>query len=1024
MVMRGLRINMVKKTEKIGAVAVVGGGIAGVQSALDLADMGFKVFLLEKSPTIGGIMAQLDKTFPTNDCSMCILSPKLVDCSRHPNIELLTLTEVSKIEGEPGNFTVTATQKPRYIDIEKCTSCGDCAKICPVKLPNEFEFGLSIRKAAYKPFPQAIPNSYVIDKQGDGKHRGCVECGRCEKECKVGAINHNEKSKNLKLSVGALILATGSNPFNPEIKPEFGYKKYPNVITSVEFERILSASGPFDGKILRPSDKKPPKKIAWIHCIGSRDKQVGNEYCSAMCCMYTAKEAIIAKEHDNNIEPTVFYIDIRSFGKDFDKYIDRAKKEQGLRYIRSRISEITQDPKTNDLTIRYEDDKGQFKEERFSLVVLSVGLCMTKSRRDEISEKLGFNVNEFGFIQTELIDPVVIKPGIFAAGSFVEPQAIPESVMHASAAAANAAALLKDVRNTLVKEKKYPAERDVSLEKPRIGVFICHCGINIGGVLNIDEIVKYTKNLDDVVFADANLYTCSEDTQKKIADVIKKHNLNRVVVAACTPRTHEPLFKNSLREAGLNPHLFEMTNIREQCSWVHSDKPTLATEKAKKLIEMTVAKTRFLQPICESQIPVTQKALVIGGGIAGMSAALSLADQGYEIALVEKEPVLGGFLNNISFTVDGIDVKKTLKETTEKIQKNQLIKVYTSSNLDSLNGYVGSYESKIKTPKGIQNFNHGIIIVTIGAQEYIPSLFDYGKDTRVLTQSDLEKMLSDLKSGEIHDGQVFVMIQCVESRDDKRPYCSRICCMQALKNALKIKEINPRAEVFVLYRDLMTYGFREIYYKQAREKGVMFLQYDASKKPVVNYDDKLIVKVFEPMLSKNLEIPADYLILSTGLDPNSSTENISKMIKVPVNSDGFFLEAHVKLRPVDFSTRGVFFAGNCHTPKFIPESIYQGQAAAARAATLLAQSSLSAEPNTAFVDEDLCSGCSVCISVCPYKAIESVKEVKNGKKINHAKVNEALCMGCGACVATCPSGAMQQRGFKDAQLMPIIEEII
>jgi len=1014
---------MTKKTDKIGAVAVVGGGITGVQSALDLADMGFKVYLLEKSPTIGGVMAQLDKTFPTNDCSMCILSPKLVDCSRHPNIELLSMTEVTKIEGEPGNFTVFASQTPRYIDIEKCTSCGDCARVCPVKLPNEFEFGLSIRKAAYKPFPQAIPNAYVIDKIGDGKRR-CVECGKCEKECKAGAINHGEKPKNLKLSVGAVIIATGSNPFNPEVKPEFGYKKYPNVLTSIEFERVLSASGPFEGKIIRPSDKDHPKKIAWVHCVGSRDKQVGNEYCSAMCCMYTAKEAIIAKEHDSNIEPTVFYIDIRSFGKDFDKYIDRAKKEQGLRYVRSRISEIVEDPKTKDLIIRYEDDKGQLKEERFNLVVLSVGLCMTKARRDELSEKLGFNVNDFGFIETSIVDPVVIKPGIFAAGSFVEPQAIPESVMHASAAAANAAALLKDARNTLVKEKKYPTERDVTQEKPRIGVFICHCGINIGGVLKIDEIVKFTKTLDDVVYADANLYTCSEDTQKKIADVIKKHNLNRLVVAACTPRTHEPLFKNSLREAGLNPHLFEMTNIREHCSWVHSDKPDLATEKAKKLIEMTIAKTRFLQPICESKIPVTQKALVIGGGIAGMTAAISLADQGYETALVEKDGVLGGYLNNICFTVDGLDVKKTLKETVEKIQKNKQIKVFTSSTLDSINGYVGSYESTIKTSKSVEKFNHGVILVAIGAQEYTPSTFNYGKDQRVLTQSELEKKLADYKPGQISDGEVFVMIQCVESRDETRPYCSRICCMQALKNALKIKELNPHAEVFILYRDLMTYGFREIYYKQAREKGVMFLQYDTSKKPVVHEGDHLTVKVYEPMLSQNLEIPADHLILSTGLDPNNSTEGISKMLKVPVNSDGFFLEAHVKLRPVDFSTRGVFFAGNCHMPKFIGESIYQAQAAAARAATILAQPSLTAEPNTAFVDEDLCSGCRLCISICPYKAIESVEEVKKDKKTVHAKVNEALCMGCGTCVAACPSGAMQQRGFKDKQILPIFDETV
>ncbi len=1014
---------MTKKTDVVGSVAVVGGGIAGVQAALDLADMGFKVYVLEKTPTIGGVMAQLDKTFPTNDCSMCILSPKLVDCARHENIEIYTNTEVQGIEGKPGNFTLNVLKKPRYVDLEKCTSCGSCEAVCPISLPNAFEYGLTKRKAIYKPFPQAIPNAYVIDKEGDGKHRGCIDCMRCVKECKPGAINHDDKSEQLALNVGAVIIAAGSQPFDPVIKTEFGYKKYKNVLTSIEFERVLSASGPTQGKIIRPSDQKHPKKIAWVHCVGSRDASINHDYCSAMCCMYTAKEAIIAKEHSADIEPTVFYIDVRSYGKDFDKYINRAKKEQGLKYIRSRISEIIEDPKTNDLIIKYEDDAGELQEETFNLVVLSVGLCGAAERKNELIDKLGFDVNEFGFVRTNPDDPVFLKPGIYAAGSFLEPQAIPESVMQASAAAANAAALLKDAKGTLVKEKQYPKERDVSSEEPRIGVFICHCGINIGGYLDVPELVKHTQSLKNVAFAEANIYTCSEDTQKKIVDAIKKHNLNRIVVAACTPRTHEPLFQKSLRDAGLNPYLLEMTNIREQCSWVHMNEPAKATEKAKKLIGMTVAKTRLLQPIQEAEIPVVQKALVLGGGIAGMTAALSLADQGYETVLIEKEPVMGGYLRKVYYTVEGIDIPRILNDVIDKIQKHSKIKVYTSSHLKTLNGYVGNYESEIKTPKESIRFSHGVIVVTIGADEYKPNSYHYGKDSRVVTQSELEKILSESTKNDVRDGETFVMIQCVESRDDKREYCSRICCMQAVKNSIKIKELNPKAEVFILYRDLMTYAFKEKFYKDAREKGVMFLQYDPEKKPEIDTKNGFTVKIYEPMLKENLKIPADHLILSTGLQPNPDNPVVGKMLKVPVNDDGFFLEAHVKLRPVDFSTRGVFVAGNCHIPKFIGESIYQAQAAAARAATILSKPKLKAEPNVAFVDENLCSGCKMCIKICPYNAIDSVNEEINNKMVTHAKVNEGLCQGCGTCVSTCPSGAIQQRGFKDNQILMMIDEI-
>jgi heterodisulfide reductase subunit A len=1014
---------MTKKSKTIGAVAVVGGGIAGVQAALDLADMGYKIYLVEKSPTIGGVMAQLDKTFPTNDCSMCILSPKLVDCARHQNIEILTNTTVEGLEGTPGDFTIKVLQKPRYVDIEKCTSCGSCESVCPISLPNAFEYGLVKRKAIYKPFPQAIPNAYVIDKEGDGKHRGCIDCMRCVKECKTGAINHEQKPEHLSFQVGAVIIAAGSPPFDPVIKPEFGYHRYKNVLTSVEFERILSASGPTQGKILRPSDQKHPKKVAWVHCVGSRDASVNHEYCSAMCCMYTAKEAIIAKEHASEIEPTVFYIDVRSYGKDFDKYINRAKQEHHLRYIRSRISEITEDPATQNLIIKHEDETGNFTQETYDLVVLSVGLCGAGERRNELMDILKFDTNEFKYVRTSSDDPVVIKPGVFVAGSFLEPQAIPESVMQASAAAANAAALLKESRGTLVHEKKYPPEKNITTEKPRIGVFLCHCGINIGGYVDVPAVAEYVRTIPDVAVVETNVYTCSEDTQKKIVDAIKKHHLNRIMVAACTPRTHEPLFQKSLRDAGLNPHLLEMTNIREQCSWVHMDNPQKATEKAKQLIAMTVAKTRFLQPIQEAEIPVLQKALVIGGGIAGMTAALSLADQGYETALVEKDTRLGGYLHKVHYTVDDMNIPHLLKQMTEKISTHPLIKVYIGSQVKSLKGYVGSYESEIQTPTETLTFSHGVIIVAVGADEFKPHSYHYGKDSQVLTQSELEKDLSVLKKEDVHDGETFVMIQCVESRDEKRPYCSRICCMQAVKNALKIKELNPRAEVFILYRDLMTYGFKEKYYKEAREKGVMFLQYDPEKKPEIDSKNGRTIKVYEPMIGELLKIPTDHLILSTGLQPNPDNPLIGKLLKVPVNDDGFFLEAHVKLRPVDFSTRGVFVAGNCHIPKFINESIYQAQAAAARAATILCKPTLKAEPNVAFVDDELCSGCSICISVCPYNAIERIEEEINGKKIIRVKVNEGLCQGCGTCVSACPSSAIQQRGFKDKQLLPMIEEI-
>jgi heterodisulfide reductase subunit A len=1004
---------MAKKSEKIGAVAVIGGGITGIQASLDLGDMGFKVYLIEKTPAIGGTMTQLDKTFPTNDCAMCILSPKLVDCGRHENIEIITNTIVQGIEGKPGNLRVKALRKPRYVDLEKCTACGECAEVCPIKVPNEFDGGLSMRSAIYKYYPQAIPNAYSIDKEGDEDHRGCINCGKCIEACKAGAIHPDEKEETIEITVGAVIIAIGAQPFDPLRKPEFGYRNCKNVVTSLEFERILSPSGPFQGRIVRPSDHKEPERIAWLQCVGSRDKSIGNEYCSAMCCMYTAKEAIIAKEHNPHIQPTVFYIDVRSFGKDFDTYIERAKKVHGIRYVRSRLSEVVEDKKTKNLLIRYEDEEGEFKEETFDLVVLSIGLCATGSQ-EAFMKKIGLEKNEFGFVQLNPEEPLTVaQPGVFMAGSFIEPMAIPESVVHASAAASKAAALLREVRGALVKEKTYPPEKDVTHQEPRTGVFICDCGINISGSLDVPDIVKFARSLDSVAYAEENIYTCSQDTQKKIAQAIKDHGLNRVVVAACTPRTHEPLFQDTLREVGLNPHLFEMANIREQCSWVHTNGQEKATEKAKKLIAMSVARVRLLSPLPDIEIDMIQKALVIGGGISGMTAALAIANQGFETILVEKKPSLGGKLTAMYDSYEAIDAQKLLIDTKEAVKNHNLIKIYTNSTMKNIEGYVGNYKTVIETPQGERELNHGVAIVAVGTENYTPHSYHYGEDLRVFTQQELEKKLRVAEPGENRDGETYVMIQCVESRCDDRPYCSRICCVQALKNAIKIKDMNPRSEVFILYRDMMTYGFKEKYYNEAREKGIMFLQYNKDKKPEVRRDNGMIVKIYEPMLQQTLEIPTDHLILSTGLKPCSDSAQLAKMLKVPLNADGFFLEAHVKLRPVDFTKEGIYVAGSCHAPKFITESISQAYAAASRASTLLSKDKYKTEGTVSSVNEEVCSGCGICISICPYSAIE----LREGK----AQINEALCEGCGSCAGMCPSGAMEQKGFKSTQLYAMID---
>ena len=1029
--------------ERIGAVMVVGGGIGGIQASLDLAESGFKVYLVESSPTIGGVMAQLDKTFPTNDCSMCILSPKLVECGRHLNIDIMTCATVQGVSGQVGNFGVRVELQPRYIDLEKCTGCAVCARLCPVDAVDTFNEGLGQRAAAYIRYPQAVPLAFSIDRDK------CIGCGLCENLCLADAVTYDDQKQTRELQVGALILAPGFEEFDARLRGEYGYGRFPNVVTSIEFERILSASGPFKGRVQRPSDGDIPTRVAFIQCVGSRDAAHGRGYCSSVCCMHATKEAVIAKEHMSQVEPTIFYMDMRAYGKDFDKYVERAEGEYGVRYIRHMVSLIREDPHTANLLLKYEAEpvldvrpgNGQMVEEEFDLVVLSVGFEPSPGVRD-LADRLGIELNEYGFCQTDLFTPVsTSRPGIFVCGAFAEPKDIPETVMQASGAAAAAGGVLSSARGTLVKKKEYPPELDIRGQPPRVGVFICFCGINIGGVVDVPQVVEYAKTLPRVAYAESNLYTCSQDTQERIKETIVEHGLNRVVVASCTPRTHEPLFQETLQEAGLNRHLFEMANIRDQCSWVHMHEPRAATAKAKDLVRMAVAKAQRLEPLKRQSLPVTRAGLVIGGGLSGMTAALALAEGGFEAYLVEREEQLGGMLRKIHYTLEGHHVQEHLRQLVDQVRANPLVHVFAGAEVEEISGFVGNFVTNLRVNGGAhQEVEHGAVLIATGAGEYRPKEYLYGEARGVVTGIELEEMLAQWSDGrEVvsansparaaaiaapSDLRNVVMIQCVGSRNGEHPYCSRTCCTEAIKNALKVKELNPQTNIFVLYRDVRTYGFKEDFYRKAREAGVIFVRYDVGGEPLVtnhnvNGGEALQVRLRDPLLGEELLIDADLVALGVATVPREESKALAQMLKVPLNEDGFFLEAHVKLRPVDFATEGVFVCGLAHSPKFIEESITQAKAAASRASTILSKEMIEAGGIVATVNVARCTACGLCELICAYNAVE-VTVVDERRGIKAAQVNEALCKGCGACAAGCRSGAIDLRGFSNGQVLAAI----
>ncbi len=1479
--------------DKVGAVMVVGGGIAGIQSSLDLAESGYYVYMVETSPAIGGVMAQLDKTFPTNDCAMCIVSPKLVEAGCNLNINILTATDVESISGVPGNFTVRVRKRARFVDLQKCTACGDCAAVCPITRPNEFNALLNTRKAIYKRYPQAIPNAFAIEKRGeapcrnacpieqramgyialirekrfadayrtikednpfpsvcgrvcnhkceeactrgengheavnimhlkrfvtdwafahpeevqkayaagiqkspdttglgkkvaiigsgpagmaaandliaknfevtvfealpvaggmmrvgipeyrmpydlvqkeideitargvelrlntrvddavglldeyqavfvatgahvglktgipgndlpdvhvatdflravslrngdgkppdvkgqrvlvlgggnvavdaamssirmgaswvgmtclegegkmlahdwevrdcreegidvmpgrnfleitkrdgkvtgvrtvnvdfkgfvDGKldldvipgteavipcdiviyaisqrpdvallkdkvetarsriavdkntlatnvpgifaggdavtgttwvveaieagHRAarsiaaflkdettkawppvipvvdrlpeaiiapeqkeqlvevssqasrfeppkrsaaerkhdfneveaalteeevveaakrclecgiCSECNQCVYACRAGAVNHEDRDEVVDLKVGAVLLTPGFKTVDGNVRPELGYGQYANVVTSLEFERILSASGPYAGTVQRISDGKHPKKIAFIQCVGSRDTSCGNDYCSSVCCMYATKEAVIAREHDNSIEPTIFYMDIRAFGKNFETYYERAKSESGVRYVKCAVSKVREDFSTKNLVITYIDEAGKIVEEEFEMVVLSVGL-EPAGHTVAMAKRLGVEVDKYGFAKTASFAPhTTSKDGVYVCGVYQGPKDIPETVAQASGAAADAMAPLAMARGTMTVKKEYPPEVDVKDQEPRIGVFVCNCGINIGGVVNVPKVRDYARTLRNVVHVEDNLYTCSQDTQAKIRDVIKEHNLNRVIVASCSPRTHESLFRETVRQAGLNKYLFEMANIRDQCSWVHMKQKTEATEKAEDLVRMAVANARMIQPLGEHEVAVTQKAIVIGGGIAGMTSALKIADQGYEVYLLEKEDRLGGNLWNLHYTLDGQDVHTLLQSTIERVKNHPLIRVLFNASIVDSGGAKGNFTTGVKSgPNGeYQKIDHGVVVVATGAQEARPTEFLYGEDSRIVTQLELENKIVG-KSADVAKAKRVVMIQCVGSRNAERPNCSRTCCATAVKNALKLKELNPDTEITVLYRDVRTYGLAEPYYAKAREKGVLFVRYEPEERPEVKKDgQKLTVSFQDKIIRERIEIAPDLLVLSAATHARNNDE-VASVLKIQRTLEGFFLEAHMKLRPVDLATDGMYLAGGAHGPKLITETISQASAAAARACTILSKEKMMVGGVIAVVDGENCAACLTCVRVCPYDV--PVINIKG-----EAEIDPAKCHGCGSCSAECPAMAIELMHFREPQL--------